>query len=333
MAETLVSKKAQRLNLIYNMLMATPKGLTTQELAHRCGVTQRTIQRDLLDLQDEPFRVPLIEEDHRWKVLPHSKYILPPVRFELTEAAALFLAARMLSRYADERMPCIESALCKLTAILPSPIAEHIRGIVRALENQPADEAFSQVFATIVMGWALRRKVRIWHQSGSSDNMHEYLLCPYFIEPSGIGYAIYVIGYASFFDDVHTFKLERIRRAELTEEAFEMPAGFDVLALLSTAWGVMYGDKTQTVALRFSPMVARRVRETVWHPTQEIVEEPDGGCRLTVRVAHPLEMQPWIRGWGAECEVLAPAWLREAIAEDMRRAAEVYGNRVTPELE
>lgn len=259
MAETLVSKKAQRLNFIYNLLMSNPRGLTTQELARQCGVTQRTIQRDLMDLQDEPLRMPLVEDNHRWKVLPHSRYILPPVRFELTEAAALFLAARLLSRYA-------------------------------------------------------------------SDNIHEYLLSPYFIEPSGVGYAIYVIGYATFFEDVHTFKLERIQHAELTNESFEIPADFDALALLSTAWGVMYGDRTETVGLRFSPVVARRVQETVWHPTPEIVEEPDGGCRLTVHVAHPLEMQPWIRGWGPDCEVLAPAWLRQAVAEDMRRAAAVYGN-------
>ena len=332
MTETLVSKKAQRLNFIYNLLMSNPRGLTTQELAQQCGVTQRTIQRDLMDLQDEPLRVPLVEDNHRWKVLPHSRYILPPVRFELTEAAALFLAARFLSRYADERMTCVESALRKLSAILPSPIAGHIQGIVGELGRRPADEMFTEVFTTIVIGWAARRKVRIWHQSGTSDNIHEYLLSPYFIEPSGVGYAIYVIGYATFFEDVHTFKLERIQYAELTDESFEMPADFDALALLSTAWGVMYGDRMETVVLRFSPVVARRVQETVWHPTQEIVVEPDGGCRLTVRVAHPLEMQPWIRGWGAECEVLAPAWLRQAVAEDMRRAAAVYGITTASEL-
>jgi len=37
-----------------------------------------------------------------------------------------------------------------------------------------------------------------------------------------------------------------------------------------------------------------------------------------------LEMKLWIRGWGPDCEVLAPEWLREEIAEEMRRAAGVY---------
>jgi len=44
-----------------------------------------------------------------------------------------------------------------------------------------------------------------------------------------------------------------------------------------------------------------------------------------VQVAHPLEMKPWIRGWGPDCEVLAPAGLRAEVAEEMKRAAEVYG--------
>jgi predicted DNA-binding transcriptional regulator YafY len=36
-------------------------------------------------------------------------------------------------------------------------------------------------------------------------------------------------------------------------------------------------------------------------------------------------MKPWIRQWGYECEVLSPPELRAEIAEEMRRAAAVYG--------
>jgi predicted DNA-binding transcriptional regulator YafY len=50
----------------------------------------------------------------------------------------------------------------------------------------------------------------------------------------------------------------------------------------------------------------------------------DGGCLLRVEIAEPLEMQPWIRSWGSMVEVLAPGWLREQIAEELRRAVEQY---------
>jgi len=324
MSGSLISNKAQRLTWLAGLLYAHPGGKTTRELARDCGVTQRTIQRDLEDLQDEPMRIPLVEEDHRWKVLPGAPYKLAPVQFELREATALFLAARLLSRYADESVPCINAGLQKLAIILPPQIGEHVRRTVEAMRFKPANPCFDEVFGVITLGWALRRKVRIWHRSASSDNTHDYVLCPYFIEPSNIGYATYVIGHASYFERVHTFKIERISKAELLKEIFVLPADFDGPALLQSAWGVMYGAELQTVALRFSPAVARRVRESVWHPSQEVRDEPDGGCRLTVRVAEPVEMKPWIRGWGPDCEVLEPAWLREEVAEELRRAAERY---------
>jgi predicted DNA-binding transcriptional regulator YafY len=66
------------------------------------------------------------------------------------------------------------------------------------------------------------------------------------------------------------------------------------------------------------------VRERRWHPSQRLEMAADGGCILRIYVNEPLEMQPWIRSWGAEVEVLGPAWLREKIAEELRRAAEKY---------
>ena len=45
---------------------------------------------------------------------------------------------------------------------------------------------------------------------------------------------------------------------------------------------------------------------------------------MTLRVNHTLEMVSCIRGWGPDCEALAPEGLRRQIAEDMKAAAEVY---------
>jgi predicted DNA-binding transcriptional regulator YafY len=168
------------------------------------------------------------------------------------------------------------------------------------------------------------RKVRIRHQALHSTHVREYVLSPYLIEPSSVGYATYVIGHASYFDAVRTFKLERILEAELLDETFEVPEEYCGPGLLQRAWGVMYGDETTQVTLRFSPAVARRVKESRWHPSQEIEDCQDGGCILRVEVPHPVEMKPWIRSWGPDCEVLAPEALRQEVAEEMRRAAETY---------
>lgn len=320
MAEAESLRKAERLSRLTHLLYRHPRGMAAREMAAVCGVSVRTIQRDLQSLQR--MQVPVWQEADRYGVL--DGYALPPLHLSLNEAASLYLAARLLARYSDQPNPFVVSALAKLASVLPEAIAQHVQRSVQALGYRQPDARQNDVFEKITLAWATGRQVRIWHQAGHSDHVHEYLVCPYFIEPSSEGYATYLIGHASYFDALHTFKLERILRAELTEETFEPPADFDGPRLLGSAWSVMYGPEPVQVRLRFSPHVTRRVKESVWHPTQHIEDCDDGGCILTLRVAMPLEMKPWIRGWGPDVEVLGPEKLRSEIIEEVSCAAHSY---------
>lgn len=70
--------------------------------------------------------------------------------------------------------------------------------------------------------------------------------------------------------------MERIEFAKLTEDHFEVPSDFDGPTLLKRAWGVMYGDEELLeVRLRFSHWVTKRVKETLWHPSQQIADTTD----------------------------------------------------------
>ncbi len=140
-----------------------------------------------------------------------------------------------------------------------------------------------------------------------------------------MGYSTYVIGHAEHGDKegITTFKLDRIKEAELLNEGFEIPQGLSLEKLLGSSWGVMWGEETE-VKLKFSPQVTRRVKESVWHPSQIIEDLPDGGCVLTVHVGSVLEMTPWIRGWGPDVEVLAPKSLRKEFQGWSKRLYDMY---------
>jgi len=317
-------KKAERLSKLTHLLYRHPRGMTAREMAHVCGVTQRTIQRDLRSL--ERMGVPLWQEGAGYGVL--DGYFLPPLVLDLNEATSLYLAARLLARYSDQHNPFVVSALSKLAQVLPQSIAAHVQRSVQALGFKPDNPQFDAVFQVVALGWATGRQVRIWHQAGHSEHVHEYLVCPYFIEPSSEGYSTYLIGHSSYFNDIHTFKMERILRAELTDETFEPPPDFDGPRLLASAWGVMYGDGPVEVRLRFSSRVTRRVKESVWHPTQQLEDCDDGSCIFSVRVAMPLEMKPWIRGWGTDVEVLGPEELRRELGQELTEAARRYVGQI-----
>ncbi|MDI3281619.1 MAG: WYL domain-containing protein, partial [Bacillota bacterium] len=257
-----------------------------------------------------------------------EKY-LTTVRLDLHESIALFFAARLLSRHSDEKNLHVVSALDKLATALPDrTIARHIAGTAEAVRQKGEhNPAFLQHLDLLTRAWADRKKVEIAYCSAAGKESQR-VICPYFLDVSAIGYSTYVMGLDSLSGQIRIFKVERIKRARLLEEQYEIPPDFDPHQQLAAGWGIMWGEETVEVRLRFSPAAARRVKESVWHHSQRIEDAPDGGCLFSVCIANTMEIKPWIRSWGADVEVLSPPELRAELAEEVRAMARVYG--VTP---
>ena len=126
--------RAIRLSQIQYCLYSNPKGLTTREAAELCGVSIRTIQRDLLSLQNE-LGVPVTQNGDHYGIV--DTYVLPPISFTLYEAMALVLAARLGYRQTDNNNPHVESALVKLAGLLHSSLGEHLKLSAEAIRTKP----------------------------------------------------------------------------------------------------------------------------------------------------------------------------------------------------
>lgn len=321
--------RAARLHRVEEILYnAPPAGLTMNEIAARCGVNRSTIWKDIRALTAN--EVPIWDDGAGRYGILRERYITS-VRLNLHEATALFLATRLLTRYSDTHHPHVARAIEKLAAAMPRDMMQnHIRlaaEVVRTRRDQPE---LTRVLERLTEAWAERKRVRIWQKSKEGDPARVRQFDPYFIEPSGVGYSLYVIGWDYYRNDIRTFKIDRLARVELTTERFTPRADFDPYRYLHTAWGVNWGSGEEIeVRLQFTPgRVADRVRESEWHYSQKLENLPDGGCIMTVKVGSTLEMKPFIRQWGADCVVLAPDALRQEIAEEMRQAAKNYATQV-----
>lgn len=216
----------------------------------------------------------------------------------------------------------------KLASAMPSPVGEHIVQTANVADRRRRFPAYLRTLETLTTAWTERRQVWLRYENPRTGEATERTFDPYFIEPSPYGYACYAIGHDHLRGKIRQFMVERIAAIRLLGTHYEVREDFDPYAYLANAWGVMGGEEVKTVKLRFSERVTYRIRESDWPGMTGVTDEPDGGCVMTLRVSHTLEMVPWIRGWGPDCEVIDPADLREQIAEDMKRAAEVYrGNK------
>ncbi len=317
--------RLERIEQIERKLAQYPKGLTTGELASAFHVDPSTISRDLSVL--ESMGTGLIKERRRY-ILDHRRS-LHSIKLSLNELLAIYLAVRLLSRHSDEHNPHVVKALEKLADSLraKSPlIARHIEQAATSVRARQTRREYVEALEVLTQGWAEGRKVRLRYRSYTKDETTERTFSPYFIEPSGIGYACYVIGHDDLRNAIRTLKVERIYDAHLTSERFTIPESFDPQRLLASAWGVIWRDEGETeVTLRFSPSVARRLKESTWHHSQRIEDLPDGSCLFTVKVGGTQELRPWIRGWGAAVEVLSPPEFRKEMIEEVHEMVKVYG--------
>lgn len=286
----------------------------------------RTIQRDIQSLETD-LKIPLTQNGDRHGII--EGYILPPVSLSLYEAMVIFLACRLVLRQTDENNPHIEKALTKISSVLPSPLAIRLKESASSVGDKKEDLEFIRNFEKIAIAWTTQRQVRMKYQSLESDGIKEWFLEPYFVDMTGIGFAVYVIGHAvrEGKEGIITFKLERIRNLEVLSTRFEIPPDLNIRKLLASSWGIFTGDAI-SIVLKFSPYVTRRVKESVWHISQLIEDTPDGGCQLSLQVNSSLEITPWIRSWGPDVEVIEPITLRNEFKKWAGQLNKIYNKKV-----
>ena len=129
-------------------------------------------------------------------------------------------------------------------------------------------------------------------------------------------------------NEKRNFVFARITKAILTGETFaarEINPG----KTFRYSFGVVSGEECpqENVVLEFAPSVAIRIRETLWHPEQEIKDLADGGVRLTLPIAENsyLELKPWLLSWGATVKVVGPESLRQELKASVAAMAESVG--------
>ena len=313
-------RRATRLNRIVEHLRGRKTGARPDELARSYEVSVRTIERDLLDIQYE-MGIRLDVKAGRYAIASENR--LPPIDLELQEARAMLMATRLFLRYSDEFDPSATTAIEKLARIMPDEVRPQVMAAAKALSDRPYDADFSRNITTITQAWARRRVLKMTYRSAGKTRPKEVIVEPYFLEPSAAGFSTYLIGYSRTHQQMRTFKVERVVSAERLPETFTIAPDVDLQTLLDSAWGIIWGEGTR-VRLRFAPDVTWRVKESRWHPSQQLDDLPDGGCLMTLSVASLMELGRWVRGWGDRVEVLEPQSLREELRDEAVRLARQY---------
>jgi predicted DNA-binding transcriptional regulator YafY len=318
-------EKTHRLLKLIGLLQAG-RGYNADSLAVECGVSRRTIFRDLDLLRQSG--IPLTFDPDRQHYRIPGACLLPPTNFTSEEALALVLLCHGLGDGCG--LPFLSparSAAVKLESSLPTRLRDEILNVAATVQILPAPlnplEGRKPLYDQLLDAIATRRSVRIRYESLQERQVLVTRLSPYRMFFSRRSW--YVVGRSSLHRAKRTFHLGRILSATTLDDHFQIPRGFSIVRYLGNAWHMIAEKgRDSEVVVRFSRLVAKNVAEVNWHKTQRLVWRDDGSLDFHATVSGLGEISWWILGYGDQAEVLSPPELRQRIAERVNRMAAIY---------
>lgn len=301
-----------------------------QEKLARSGydISARSIQRDLVSLSTKlPLTCDETSKPHRWYWMPDAPACQLP-GLSTPEA----LAFQMLAQFEGDLLPAtvrgqlepyFVAAKQHLSEDVGPKAARNWLARVRVVSpNQPLLPATVSADVVEAVHSALmgEKCVQIVYRSKPGKQ--------FVIHPMGLvqhGATIYIVAKYDGYDDPRILALHRVRKAQVLDQSSCPPAGFDLdRYIASGAFGFGEVGKQAKVELRFFNYAAQHLTETKLSADQECTEEAPGQTYVKATVQMTRRLHWWLRGFGADVEVVKPAALRREIANSLAEAAQRY---------
>jgi predicted DNA-binding transcriptional regulator YafY len=312
------------------LLLEVHRTLTARELARRLEVSERTIHRDMEALGAAG--IPVVAERGSgggWRLL--EEYRTNLTGLNQAEIQALFLATppRLLADLGLDK--AADAALIKLLAALP---AIGRRGAEYAAQRIYVDtggwrqsQESVPLLPTLQAAIWQERRLRLVYARSDGANV-ERLVDPLGLVAKGsLWYLIAAVG-----GDIRTYRVSRMRDAELTEEPCVRPPDFDLAAYWAQSSAQFQANLPRYPAvLRVDPAILPRMRSEGRYTRIEREGPPDnqGWVRLEMLFEEQFSACEYVLSYATRMEVLEPVELRELVVGAAEGIVAMYARQNT----
>lgn len=324
---------------VLDALRGFKQGRWVSEVAAEVGASERTVRRDIAELQDAGFDIEVSRRDNRSFACLATERTYSPVSITKRERFTL-LAVRSV-----------------FDVLQGTPFLDDVRSVMTKLEQRMSDKERAEVATfgerfvympdhgtksydgkedvidALQTGMLSRKLVRFRYASARGRGKQGYL-APFAMALYRHG--LYVVGARldRAEDDVarsplEVFAVERFADAEhLRDRSFAMP-DVRVHEQLHGAFGPHIGepDMQHEVVVEFSREKAVLVASRTWHREQRIETLRDGRVRLSFTVPNMTQVRSWILEWGPHARVIGPPALVEQVRSELEQALAAYQTR------
>ena len=313
-------KKTNRLIHIINLLRNN-RSFNAEKLARTCGVTERTIYRDIISLSEA--NIP-VYYDRGYKLAANT--FMPPLNFDIEEFMAIKLALEnSILKQNSPFQAAIKRVEAKITTVLNGGIPSELKSkpLSTQLKGKSTDNftaAKITIFKQLELAIKEKQRIGIRYQ-GLKGEPSDRIIDPYYIIFRK--HAFYLIAYCHKRNEFRTFRIGRIKRITLQGENFVMDGRFTLDSYFENSWEVFTGPPVE-IEVKFTGQAARVVATGRHHKTEKIKKLKNGDLIYRVTTAGVEEISMWLKQFGPEAIVIKPEKLRNLLREFYLKSVEAY---------
>jgi len=291
-----------------------------KHLSATLEVCAKSVYRDLEFMRDR-MGLP-IEFDHDRNGFHYTEEVsaFPSLQITEGELFALLVAEKALQQYRGTTFEKpLASAFKKMASALPDTISLNAADWEQTISFRTRAEPILnlEIFDILAKAAAGRRQLKLSYRKPGGREFQTRVVDPYHL--GNINGEWYLFAWCHLRRDIRTFVPARIAKAEETGKTFARPEKFSLETRLRDSFGVIAGAGSHSVVLRFSHAVADYIREKRWHESQKLIELPDGGVELRLKLSSLVEIERWVLGWGGHALAVEPPELAASVKAAARR--------------
>jgi predicted DNA-binding transcriptional regulator YafY len=222
-------RRADRLFRIAQLLRSG-RLTTARSLAQKLEVSERTIYRDIQELQ---LAGTPIEGEAGIGYTLRREFDIPPLMFDRQEITALVFGARMVKAWGGVEMAdAANSALRKIEAVLPVDLREKIDQVLLYAPGYKIAPALRRSLDTLHRAAGERRVLVLDYAREDAQTSHRR------VRPLGLyfwGQVWTLVAWCELRNDFRTFRADRMQSITVTDESFAPQPGQTLADFLKKA--------------------------------------------------------------------------------------------------
>jgi predicted DNA-binding transcriptional regulator YafY len=309
------------------MILQSERFPNVHRLAEACGVSRRTIYRDLTVLETAGLSLVYLPDQQGYEL--RRDCLLQPPQLEDREALAILIMSR-LGSIPDPFGSLLagRKALSKVIHALPPTLRNRITDMGELLPgHHPVAEipkARQAIYETILGALMNRQRIRLQYRENAANPISTTIFELYRLVPLQGQWAL--VGHSAADRGVRLFWLPWIESVRTTGEKYSIHPRFRLDKFLEKLQPPR-GDQLTEVQLRFNARVAPLIRDIPSKFGQMMKPAEDGTIELVLTVKTLDEIVHWVLGFGDQVEVIKPEELKNAVCDWADRIIRRYSAR------